>query len=518
MKKLLITTMAAVSVGLCAKADDADYTKTSFEDYEAGSTLTVNDEGDLTWTSSATDPLFVISNKIDFANWTKPSRPDYWATSSASDEKALTIDTDAPLFCKVNDRNSSYTFSNGPIFFDSVVQFTATDVAAEPESGDKLRVWLYESSEEVAQENSGDVSSTKQLVVTAAYFENGTYVTKHYYTDVEIEPDSWHRLTIKSFINNDFVTFSVWVDKTLVSAEGVTEFLSLQYTENKGGTAIQCVAFDGKGAVDDIVFTTTDPFYVPPVEVEKVNVSVSINDFDAIFMATLDSEQITSGSASYEFDKGTTLNLMFMLNEGYELVSSSPVASNDNGIYSITVVPNSNVTVEIVVRKAGGGDVVTYPTVKPNGDSATQGTLSESAVAAIEEALAGVETMPDALTVIVNEKEYFGDEAVAKINEVVAMFKAAKEGESLKFFDASGIMKVSFKATNPLMETETAEATDYEAKVGEAAAAVTSDYTVNKETIDLTPGVAGENEAVTFKLVIKPVSSTGSDTGSEVQE
>ena len=303
--------MAAVSVGLFAKAE-YDGTKTSFEEYTAGTALTIDDSD--VWTSDATEG-FVISNLTDFANQTKPSRPDYWATSSASDEKALTIDTDAPLFCKVNDRNSPYTFSNGPIFFDSVVQFTATDVAAEPESGDKLRVWLYESSEEVAQENSGDVSSTKQLVVTAAYLENGTYVTKHYYTDVEIEPDSWHRLTIKSFINNGFVTFSVWVDKTLVSAEGVTEFLSLQYTENKGGTAIQCVAFDGKGAVDDIVFTTTDPFAEPSYEVT---------------VALSDSTAMSAGPTKYySVDGGTTFvelkNAAGELATGNDIVLAIPV-------------------------------------------------------------------------------------------------------------------------------------------------------------------------------------------------
>ena len=47
MKKLLITTMAAVSVGLCAKAED--YTKTSFENYAAGDALLINaeDKGDV---------------------------------------------------------------------------------------------------------------------------------------------------------------------------------------------------------------------------------------------------------------------------------------------------------------------------------------------------------------------------------------------------------------------------------------------------------------------------------------
>ena len=508
--------MAAVSVGLCAKAADYDGTKTSFENYDAGAALLINDDDEeRVWTSSATDPLFVISNKTDFANWTKPSRPDYWATSS--DEKALTIDTDAPLFCHVNNRNTSYDFSDGPIFFDSVVQFTATDVAAKPDSADKLRVWLYTSPDDVGTTPGlfDETSRKTCLVVTAGKYDgelsSSNLNAEHYEVQiegVEIQPDTWHRLTIKAIADidprADFYTpaFEIWVDGKPVTygADKKTQFPSLK--RGVVNETLQCVAFDGKGAVDDIVFTTTDPFYVPPVEAEKVNVSVSINDFDAIFLATLDSEQITSGSASYEFDKGTTLNLMFMLNEGYELVSSSPVASNDNGIYSITVVPNSNVTVEIVVRKADGGDVVTYPTVKPNGDSATQGTLSPGAVAAIEAALAGVETMPDVLTVIVNEKEYFGDEAVAKINEVVAMFEAAEEGESLKFFNEKGEMIVSFKATGA-----DPEAIAYEAEVGGLAATVNeTSYEVVPKYIDIatnTELTAKPEGTVTFRLVIQ---------------
>jgi ABC-type polar amino acid transport system ATPase subunit len=121
---------------------------------------------------------------------------------------------------------------------------------------------------------------------------------------------------------------------------------------------------------------------------------------------------------------------------------------------------------------------------------------------------------PDSGQIKVNGEVLAGAKAVEMLNEAVEMFTLANNA---KFFNEYGVMEISFKATNPFMETETAGATDYEAMVGESAATVTSKYTVNKETVDLTPGVGGENEAVTFKLVIKPVGSTGSDTGSEEQ-
>ena len=531
MKKLLITTMAAVSVGLCAKAADAGFISgTSFETLPEKSYLATNGEATLCewygeagsvlsddysndpelgsryWMTEATDAQLVVSNVTNFAGdyLSNDNRPQKW--SSDENSKALYIDTDKPLMRYVHPSTDGKTAVGADldqdIFFDSVVQFTATDVAAEPESGDKLRVWLYTSPENLDGTVFGEEEAVTRLVVTAGYYKPGDSTTHktNYLTNVSISPDSWHRLTIKTFVVGGYTKFNIYVDGEIVKVGDLQDFDSLFKVD--GQDTLQCVAFDGKGAVDDIVFTTTDPFYVPPVEAEKVNVSVSINDFDAIFMATLDSEQITSGSASYEFDKGTTLNLMFMLNEGYELVSSSPVASNDNGIYSITVVPNSNVTVEIVVRKADGGDVVTYPTVKPNGDSATQGTLSPGAVAAIEAALAGVETMPDVLTVIVNEKEYFGDEAVAKINEVVAMFEAAEEGESLKFFNEKGEMIVSFKATGA-----DPEAIAYEAEVGGLAATVNeTSYEVVPKYIDIatnTELTAKPEGTVTFRLVIQ---------------
>lgn len=377
MKKLLITTMAAVSVGLCAKADDAGYTKTSFEDYEAGSTLTVNDEGDLTWASSATDSLFVISNKTDFANWTKPSRPDYWATSS--DEKALTIDTDAPLFCKVNDRNTPYTFSNGPIFFDSVVQFTATDVAAEPDSADKLRVWLYTSPDDVATTPGLFEETTPKtcLVVTAGSYDGadglmGNLTHKHYeITGIDVQPDTWHRLTIKAIADinasETFNTpgFEIWVDGTPVTygEDKKTQFPSLQRAV--ANETLQCVAFDGKGAVDDIVFTTTDPFYVAPevAETFALNVSISAADeADALLLAVkTNNVSVTAVNGSYTLELGTgDVKAYVECLSGYKVSDSQANYDADNGYWIVPIdvsgaTADGTLNVTITVEEAGGG-------------------------------------------------------------------------------------------------------------------------------------------------------------------
>lgn len=375
MKKLLITTLAAVSVGLCAKAEDTGFISgTSFDEEE----LTVGEAfnpTDTYWTlPTNTDDVFKITNVTYSADATK----QHWDWTDG--EKALSIDTANPILRNVNPEPGNDTTNppqdvTTPVFFDSVVQFTATDVAPSMENTttDKLMVWLYATPEGTEGRLFGEDEAITNLVITAGYYDgDGNRSYTNYLTNVAIQPDTWHRLTIKAINDIEILNlptpgFEVYVDGNKNPVSGkcdydgenptlVTKFPSLIARNNSGVNYLQGVAFDGKGAVDDIVFTTTDPFYEPPAEVEKVNVSVSINDFDAIMMALFDgSEVITSGSASYEFEKGSTHNLQFMLNEGYELVSSSPVASNVEGLYTITVEPNSDVTIEIVVQKAGGG-------------------------------------------------------------------------------------------------------------------------------------------------------------------
>lgn len=533
MKKLLITTMAAVSVGLCAKAEDAStFTEngTSFEELNVGDAFNPTDTY---WTlPTDTDDEFKIVN----VTYPEGATKQHWDWTDG--EKALSIDTANPILRNVNPEdgvnvgNAAQDVSTNPVFFDSVVQFTATDVRPQVDvatNKDKLSVWLYASPENLEEGAFEETEAKTNLVITAGYRDGGSLVQKDYLTGVKIAPETWHRLTIKSFIaDSGYLVFNVFIDgqSEPISVDGVTDFLSLVPVNDAiEDIKLQGVAFDGKGAVDDIVFTTTNPFAVA-----TYTVSTTINDKDG---AAYTKQYSVDGGASYTdfvandsspfvkdlliLQSVQNITFKFLVCPGYKVEGATKTTQTgvveeeiwsywekQIAVSSISFTDNVGaITLNVVLAEE-----VTYPTVKPNGDSTTQETLSASAAAAIEEALAGVETMPDALTVIVNEKEYFGDEAVAKINEVVAMFKAAKEGETLKFFNDKGEMIVSFKAKNPLMETETAEATDYEAKVGETTAAVTSDYTVNKESVDLTPGVGGENEAVTFKLVIQKKTPT----------
>lgn len=384
MKKLLITTLAAVSVGFCAKAETAVFPENgvSFEESgvpAAGESLfgikqvdgqdVYEVEGAPGWaTDASTDDLFTVTNVSDV---TYPSRPQMW--DGKANTKALAIDTTVPLVRNADGLNGAAQDINTPIFFDSVVQFTATDVATAPSAEDKLLVWLY-ASEGVDADNPGIFGETEaitNLVITAGYYEGSTLLTTNYLTNVAIEPESWHRLTIKSSFTGGFVKFGVWVDgTTAVTVDGVSEFYSLVEDTKLNYNVLTGVAFDGKGAVDDLVFTATDPFYVPPVEAEDANLKITFNDFSAIDVSDMgvgydvngidNSYYINTDSTEVTLKVGDKVSVWFGLLDGYELVSPV-VEADEDGYYIITIdaLTAEGATIAIVTRKTGGSDTVT---------------------------------------------------------------------------------------------------------------------------------------------------------------
>lgn len=340
MKKLLITTMAAVSVGLCAKAEDTGFISgTSFETVPEKSYLATDGEttlckwygeadnvlsdnysddpelGKRYWMTEATDAQLVVSNLTNFAGdyLSNANRPQKW--SSDENSKALYIDTDKPLMRYVhpsaNGTDAGGADLNQDIFFDSVVQFTATDVAADPDSADKLRVWLYTSPDDVETTPGlfGETTSKTCLVVTAGKYDGDLSTSNlnpwHYEVQidgVELQSDTWHRLTIKAIADidptEDYATpgFEIWVDGKPVTygygTDKKTQFPSLKEAETSGNETLQCVAFDGKGAVDDIVFTKTAPDFAKEDEPDASKVfNVAITTPDGVgIVGVLDAE------------------------------------------------------------------------------------------------------------------------------------------------------------------------------------------------------------------------------------
>ena len=415
MKKLLITTMAAVSVGLCAKAaDDGFISGTSFEDVSEGAYLEKNekngtvelckwydaDGNDLStvdyadiWMTAATDAQLVVSNLSRFAGDYLPNadRPQQW--SGGDNTKALYIDTDKPLMRYVNPSTDGKTAAgadlNQDIFFDSVVQFTATDVAAEPESGDKLRVWLYTSPENLDGTVFGEEEAITRLVVTAGYYKpnDATTYKTNYLTNVSISPDSWHRLTIKTFVVGGRTKFNIYVDGDIVKIGDLQDFDSLFKVD--GQDTLQCVAFDGKGAVDDIVFTTKDPFAVA-----SYKVTTSLSEEADIEGAVISAEYKLDSGEYNELALSGTLTLpetttdftaKLWISEGAKLVGGTKKADevDADGNYAWYI------SYDPATFKKDGTDSIVFEVIVDDGTEEPVQTYAVSVVANALEATVG---------------------------------------------------------------------------------------------------------------------------------
>lgn len=271
MKKLL-TMMVSCASALFAMADVQLPTGTDFESYK------VNDAGAVE--GGPAIPLNI--NKDD--NGGDGDR--YWYSKTSTEgivEAAVTnngttaylmLDTSEVLERTIGgystvDGTTTFASTNlvgGAIYFDSMVQFTATEDAVTPTAGDKLVVWLQavEAAEAVMDgetEVEPPVSASTNLMITAGVPGEGTSINPVSYkvTNISVKPNDWARLTIKSFLKDGVPYFSVFVNGVAVDTEVDNEFLSLVDSETEGYTTITSVGFKGNGAVDDLVFTKTNP-------------------------------------------------------------------------------------------------------------------------------------------------------------------------------------------------------------------------------------------------------------------
>ena len=378
--------MAAVSVGLYAKATDTGFTEngTSFEEDNLGPLVVTTEPGSY-WKKDANEGDSYEVKALEDGT-TYPSRPAMWA--DATNGKALFIDTSAPLLRNANAIANDNTFPaqpvTTPVFFDSVVQFTATDVAPSMENNttDKLAVWLYATPEGTEGRLFGEDDAITNLVITAGYYDgDGNRWYTNYLTNVAIQPDTWHRLTIKA-INDIGIHilptpgFEVYVDGNNSPVSGkcdydgenptlVTKFPSLIARDNSGVNYLQGVAFDGKGAVDDIVFTTTAPEFTKEPEAQKFVVTLNYESSDKWTFRDflIGGEPVTaSNGGTYEIPIGTEFSILLSVESEYTLSIQEDIellipTIDSRGRHVLTFTPTAvgTGTITITAVSAGGG-------------------------------------------------------------------------------------------------------------------------------------------------------------------
>lgn len=273
MKKLLIALTAVAGLVGLAKAVPTPMAA-GFEDS--------------TWKNS--NWVVPSDDSSELKDWDgqQPKDVVYPGTFTSFGDKYLGVSNAKPLLAAFDDLEGNpampvYTDIDNGLYVDTYVKFSATETAPTPSNGvDKVIVWMYGS----------DTDSTTNLIVTAGY-RTGTNVTPtNYVVNCEIEPDSWHRLTIKANkVGQGETAFRVYIDGQEVTISGklvngvcndesavgdddyanlVTNFVAgIKLTANQlfpslvttgdNVTSLSCVGLEGWGAVDDFVLTTTDP-------------------------------------------------------------------------------------------------------------------------------------------------------------------------------------------------------------------------------------------------------------------
>lgn len=343
MKKLLIAMMSVASLAFISKAETfTGTTGTSFESLEIGAELSVGRDdagttaGKKLWSSTA-ESVGVVTNANLESYTATCGKP---AIATATDEKALMVEAESRLVRSIDvteDTNASISYDIGSgIYFDTMVQFTATDTAPTPTAGDKLVVWLYGSGDE-----NGAFGIGTNLVVTAGYLEAGDIpVASNYIVSVEgvtVEPNSWHRLTIKAiekvadsvsapcgfvvFIDGKEATNAsakwdsesclktpgavagVWADKNALFPS-LVDYSSRQLTS---------VSLEGTGMIDDITFTSTAPSFARDGNLFTLNWGAGLTAL------TLNGEAVADFTAGEE---GSTVILVAAAGTTYTLVAT----------------------------------------------------------------------------------------------------------------------------------------------------------------------------------------------------
>ena len=256
MKKLL-TLMCAVALSAAFAATLSGTSGTTFAGLTAGDAFSASgaaaEGGKYYWYSAdaQSGTNFALAANYNGAC----GRPNQFANDSTL--IALAVDADAPLYRAAEGSASAFAspsftqidIGDGGLYIDTLIRFEiCRDEADIADDTGKLAIWL---------------NSTSNLVVTAGQTEDEVFSTNDYTTVVAYNPETWYRLTIKSFMDNGDQKFNVYIDGEAVTAGGVTDFPSLV----QSATQLSALALQGVGTIDDISFTEALPNFLGVAEI-----------------------------------------------------------------------------------------------------------------------------------------------------------------------------------------------------------------------------------------------------------
>jgi len=370
MKKLIMTTVAAFGFAALAQADVLN--STGFEDYGSNPFRVDTDDtgsSDGTryqyWTGTGDFSQTVLKTYAEAGIAAPAIVPD--AFTNAANTTFLSVDTgNDVMYRKAGADAGSVDLTQGAVFFDANVKFTASESDVKASAGDKLLVWL-----------KGDENSqTTNLVVTAGILDERGVVTTNetFVTDADVEADTWYRLTVKAGVDDKNCTyFNVYIDDNLVSSDETTTFYSLVQSGSARYTIAEA-GFQGTGALDNVVWTTTDPFPAPVVD--TVALAIDLKDDDAVFAGLAANAEVVNVLAPAPIVATVDDVITFVAKvpdgytptvEDYDLQKSAEKDEDDNYAYTFTVTVtqamiNNGLTLTITVTADGGEEPTTVVT------------------------------------------------------------------------------------------------------------------------------------------------------------
>ena len=271
MKKL-IATMAAIVTGFAAWAALPSYT--TFEGSGEFSDGALVVDGTTSWSTNGAPTLTQATYGSSAEAYQYSNDNVRYADFSGENTAYLNIKT---TFGQPLERTNDVTVAaDTPVYFDQLVKFTAADEEPNLElyTGEKLVIYALDKSEL----ETGPTPATNLMVVAGRYV-NGV-LSEATYDFGAIDIDAWHRLTIKAIkaYDNSSLGFEIFLDgralaydSSIAQAYDATAVAALTPNARALNTGrkivaslvaaatVTAVGFDGQGAIDDVMATTTKP-------------------------------------------------------------------------------------------------------------------------------------------------------------------------------------------------------------------------------------------------------------------
>ena len=427
MKTLKFMLAAATAIGLASatQADTQDYNSTGFERLAVDTAVTTGVIED-----GAVNSYFYYAGSVAEDNESVIAaagiaRPRGAENIDAGRDNILQVSTGTdPLvrtYAPMNGQTAQFAPITADTYVDTLVQFTVTPYTdtVTPGANDKLMVYLGENTNDV-----GEVTS-KSLKVIAGYIGSSAQVSAKEYevANVSVDTNTWYRLTVKTIPdisvddqgtsgnNGHFMGFQIFIDGTLCTlnekpyddaetsgAWDLVEY-SIYYTaidnkqmvpsilatsndQNKS-SKLQGVGFAGEGKVDDIVFSTLDPFDFSIVDFTLLN---GTNSITAVSFTIAGGEAITQ-FGTYRAHTNDTIVITPTVASGSEEVvwpqNVTGLRYVEDGTYVLTDTATLTLTVEAVQQQEDwSSDPITPGTPAATQYPALAGTALATADAA----------------------------------------------------------------------------------------------------------------------------------------